>query len=90
MLVAPEVGADLIRLDEALTAFAVLDARKARVVELRFFGGLTEEETAEVLRVSRETVKRDWRLAKVWLLCELTDGVAKDETGTVAADRTDP
>ena len=90
MLVAPEIGADLVRLDEALTAFAALDARKARVVELRFFGGLTEEETAEVLRVSRETVKRDWRLAKVWLLCELTEGGAKHATGTVAADRADP
>jgi RNA polymerase sigma-70 factor (ECF subfamily) len=90
MLAAPEIGADLVRLDEALTAFAALDARKARVVELRFFGGLTEEETAEVLHVSRETVKRDWRLAKAWLLCELTDGVAKDEAGTVAADRADP
>jgi hypothetical protein len=56
-------------------------------VERRFFGGLTEEETAEVLRVSRETVKRDWKLAKVWLLCELTDGVARDETGAVAEDR---
>lgn len=86
----PEPGADLVQLDDALSAFAEFDARKAKVVELRFFGGLTEEEAAEVLKVSRETVKRDWRLAKVWLLCELTDGAAKDEAGTVAADRTDP
>jgi RNA polymerase sigma-70 factor, ECF subfamily len=74
MLVTPDAGTDLVRLDEALTALAAIDARKARVVELRFFGGLTEEEAAEVLQVSRETVKRDWKLAKVWLLCELRDG----------------
>ena len=54
-------------LDEALTALAEVDARKSRVVELRFFGGLSVEETAEALEVSAETVKRDWRLAKSWL-----------------------
>jgi len=75
----PEPGADLVRLDDALSALAEFDPRKAKVVELRFFGGLSEVEAAEVLKVSRETVKRDWRLAKVWLLCELRDGPKKDE-----------
>lgn len=63
--------ADLVALDEALTALAEVDRRKGQVVELRFFGGLSVEEVAEVLKVSKETVMRDWRLAKVWLLREL-------------------
>jgi hypothetical protein len=50
------------------------DARKAKVVELRFFGGLNLDETAQVLQVSRDTVKRDWKLAKTWLLCEMAEG----------------
>jgi RNA polymerase sigma factor (sigma-70 family) len=62
---------DLIAIDDALAAFARQDPRKAQVVELRFFGGLTVEETAEVLKVSAETVIRDWKLAKVWLAREL-------------------
>jgi RNA polymerase sigma-70 factor, ECF subfamily len=62
---------DLVKLDEALNALAEFDSRKAKVVELRFFGGLSERETAEVLGVSPNTVKRDWGLAKVWLHCEL-------------------
>jgi RNA polymerase sigma-70 factor, ECF subfamily len=64
-------SADLIALDDALTALQVLDERKSLVVELRFFGGLTNEEMAEVLEVSAETVKRDWRFARTWLLREL-------------------
>ena len=64
-------GRDLVALDDALTALAAIDPRKSQVVELRFFGGLTAEETAEVLNVSPETVLRDWKLAKVWLLREL-------------------
>ena len=64
-------GADLVALDEALDRLAGQDRRKARVVEMRFFGGLSVEEVAEVLKVSAETVMRDWRLAKVWLLREL-------------------
>jgi RNA polymerase sigma factor (TIGR02999 family) len=63
--------ADIVALDDALNALADLDERKSRVVELRFFGGLSVEETAEVLRVSTETVLRDWKLAKSWLLREL-------------------
>ena len=64
-------GKDLVALDEALTALAEMDPRKGQVVEMRFFGGLSIEEVAEVLKVSKETVMRDWRLAKVWLLREL-------------------
>ena len=63
---------DLVALDEALVALAALDPRKASVVEMRFFGGLSVEETAEVLEVSQETVMRDWRLAKAWLSRELS------------------
>jgi len=63
---------DLVALDDALNALAARDERKARVVEMRFFGGLTAQETAEVLDVSEDTVLRDWRLAKSWLLRELT------------------
>jgi RNA polymerase sigma-70 factor (ECF subfamily) len=62
---------DIVSLDDALQALAAFDPRKSRVVELRFFGGLTSKETAEVLNVSQETVLRDWRLAKVWLLRQL-------------------
>ena len=62
---------DLVALDEALTALAKFDLRKAQMVEMRFFGGLSIAEVAEVLKVSEETVNRDWRLAKVWLLREL-------------------
>ena len=64
-------AADVIALDAALTALAAFDERKSKVVELRFFGGLTVEETADVLKVSVMTVMRDWTLAKVWLLREL-------------------
>lgn len=64
---------DIVALDEALSALAAIDDRKSRVVELRFFGGLSVEETAEVLEVSPETVMRDWRLAKSWLLRELSE-----------------
>jgi len=64
-------GTDLVALDDALNSLAVMDKRKSQVVELRFFGGLSVEETAEVLKVSPETIMRDWRLAKVWLLREL-------------------
>lgn len=62
---------DLLELDKALEALAVVDARKGRVVELRFFGGLTAEETAEALGVSPDTVLRDWKLARTWLAREM-------------------
>jgi RNA polymerase sigma-70 factor, ECF subfamily len=71
LIVSREPRADLLALDEALKELALIDDRKSRVIELRFFGGLAVDETAEVLRVSAETVKRDWRLAKAWLLRRL-------------------
>lgn len=69
---APGHGVDVLALDEALQRLARLDPRKSRVVELRYFGGLTIEETAEVLAASIDIVKRDWRMARAWLLRELT------------------
>jgi len=65
-------GVDVKALDEALTALSKLDPRKSRVVELRFFGGLTVEEAADVLQISKETVTRDWQVAKTWLFRELS------------------
>jgi RNA polymerase sigma-70 factor, ECF subfamily len=70
-LLPQERDADLVALDEALVALAKIDPRQSRVVELRFFGGLSVEETAAVLRVSPETVMREWKFAKVWLRREL-------------------
>jgi RNA polymerase sigma-70 factor, ECF subfamily len=69
--ISAERGPDLIALDDALKTLAAFDERKSRVVELRFFGGLSVEETAEVLEVSPVTVMRDWGMAKAWLLREL-------------------
>lgn len=73
-LVTREPDFNLLALDHALEKLTAVDERKSRVIELRFFGGLTVEETAEVLHVSIDTVKRDWRLAKLWLLRELEGG----------------
>jgi len=72
LVVSAEPVSDVVAIDQALEALAKVDSRKASVVELRFFGGLTIEETAEVLKVSPDTVRRDWRLAKAWLLRELS------------------
>jgi len=72
LVVSPERGADIVALDDALKALASLDARQSQVVELRFFGGLSINETAEVLKVSEGTVRRDWSLAKAWLHRELS------------------
>jgi RNA polymerase sigma-70 factor, ECF subfamily len=72
LLVAQERGIEVLALDEALDALARIDARKSRVVELRYFGGLNIDETADVLGVSVDTVKRDWRMARAWLIAELT------------------
>jgi RNA polymerase sigma-70 factor, ECF subfamily len=69
---APAVGVGVLALDEALDRLSKVDYRKARVVELRYFGGMSVEETAEILRVSPETARRDWKMAKAWLLRELT------------------
>jgi RNA polymerase sigma factor (TIGR02999 family) len=77
----PDLGAmkdrHLIALDDALKALTEVDPRKGKVVELRYFGGLSVEETAGILEVSKETVARDWRMAKSWLLAELNSGDAK-------------
>src|SRR5271167_637725 len=75
-MVGGERGEDLVALDDALNALTQLDARKVQVVEMRFFGGLSVEETAEVLKISPVTVMRDWSSAKAWLYRELTRGTA--------------
>jgi RNA polymerase sigma-70 factor, ECF subfamily len=80
MVVAPQRGADLVALDDALTALAGIDERKAKVIELRYFGGLSVEETAEALNIGPDTVMRDWRLAKAWLVREMKHGAERDET----------
>jgi RNA polymerase sigma-70 factor (ECF subfamily) len=72
LLMAEARGIEVLALDEALDALAQIDNRKSRVVELRYFGGLSIEETAEVLEISVDTVKRDFRMARAWLLAELT------------------
>lgn len=76
--VCEEPDVNLVALDDALKALAAVDERKSKVVELKFFGGLNAEETAEVLRVSSDTVMRDWKFAKIWLLRELSRGRASD------------
>jgi RNA polymerase sigma-70 factor, ECF subfamily len=77
-LLTTDKGYELVALDDALDALAKLDERKSRVVELRFFGGLSVDETAEALTVSPETVMRDWKFSKAWLKNELR----RDETST--------
>ena len=74
VVIAPgeDAETDLVALDDALSGLARIDPRKAQIVEMRFFGGLTVEEIGEVLKVSTGTIKRDWRAAKVWLYHELT------------------
>lgn len=74
VLVSPSPAIELLALDRALEALAAVDVRKSQVIEMRFFGGLSVEETAEALHVSTDTVKRDWRLAKLWLLREFARG----------------
>jgi RNA polymerase sigma-70 factor (ECF subfamily) len=71
LIASPQRAPDIVALDEALQALAAFDPRKSQVVEMRFFGGLSNEEVAEALGVSERTVKRDWTLAKLWLLREL-------------------
>jgi RNA polymerase sigma factor (TIGR02999 family) len=70
-VIAHSPSRDVVAIDEALTQLAVLDERRSRVVELRFFGGLSVEETAEVLEISSATVMREWKRAQAWLYCEL-------------------
>ncbi len=78
-------GGDLVALDDALNALARLDPRKVQIIEMRFFGGLSVEETAEVLKVSPATVRRDWSIAKFWLYRELAG--TGDGSGTVETTR---
>ena len=78
LVVTNEPAQDFVALDDALVALARFDERKSRVIELRFFGGLTVDETASVLKVSPDTVMRDWRLAKVWLQREIRDAGSRD------------
>jgi RNA polymerase sigma-70 factor (ECF subfamily) len=78
-VVSEERTAELAALDDALLSLASFDQRKSQVVELRYFGGLTVEETAEVLKVSPETVARDWRIARTWLLRELSKEATSSE-----------
>jgi RNA polymerase sigma factor (TIGR02999 family) len=83
-IVGDDPGTDMVALDDAMNALSRIDPRKVQVVEMRFFGGLSVEETAEVLKVSTVTVKRDWRAARAWLYRELTgetpDGLRTLET----------
>jgi RNA polymerase sigma factor (TIGR02999 family) len=72
ILPSPQRAPEILALDEALTRLAALDERQAKIVELRFFAGMSEDETGEVLGISARTVKRDWRIAKAWLYKELT------------------
>jgi RNA polymerase sigma factor (TIGR02999 family) len=72
LTVSSQLHPDLLKVDDALNRLAKVDQRKSQVVELRFFGGLSVEETAEALKVSQETVMRDWKLAKAWLLRDLS------------------
>ncbi len=78
LVVSPDSGADLLALDEALKKLGILNARQSRVVELRYFGGLNEEEVAAALNVSSRTVRHDWSLARAWLYRELSRGAADD------------
>lgn len=78
LVVSPESGADLLALDEALEKLAALNPRQSRVVVLRYFGGLNEEEAAEALNVSTRTVRHDWSLARAWLYRELRRGGVDD------------
>jgi RNA polymerase sigma-70 factor (ECF subfamily) len=80
LLATPSPGVDVLALDQALESLSKMDSRKVRIVELRYFGGLSVEETAEVLQISPETVLRDWKMAKTWLSRELTrnGGCSKD------------
>jgi len=84
--IAEERAVDLLALDEALETLARVDPQKSHIVELRFFGGLTIEETAQVMGVSTPTVERGWRAARAWLQSELSHLISKHESRTVAKD----
>jgi RNA polymerase sigma-70 factor (ECF subfamily) len=77
-IVSPQRGSDLVAVDDALTELAARDSRKSQIVELRFFGGLNIEETAEVMGVSASTVQREWRRAKAWLYQAISQGTISE------------
>jgi RNA polymerase sigma factor (TIGR02999 family) len=77
-IVSEQCAAELIALDDALNALAAFDSRKSRIVELRFFGGLSNEEVAEVMEISLRTVEREWRKAKAWLHLAISEGVTDE------------
>ena len=79
LAVSDEPGRDLVALDDALAELAKHDERKSQMIEMRFFGGLSLDETAEALHISPDTVKRDWKLAKAWLLRELRGDTSRSE-----------
>jgi len=81
LVVAPEKHADIMALDQALTQFAALYPRQSQVVELRFYGGLDVAEAAEALKISPETIKRDWRFAKTWLLRAMSGEKGGEKSG---------
>src|SRR5947209_11068940 len=81
-VLSPATDRSILALDEALTAFSQVAPRQAKVVELRYFGGLTEEEIVAALEISPRTVRRDWDLAKAWLLRELSHSAARDHRGS--------
>ena len=85
-VIGGDQASDLVALDDAMNALARLDPRKVQIIEMRFFGGLSVEETAEVLKVSPATVRRDWSIAKFWLYLELGGGTG-DGFGTVETSR---
>jgi RNA polymerase sigma factor (TIGR02999 family) len=84
--IAQEQAVDLLSLDEALETLGEIDPQSSRIVELRFFGGLTIEETAQVMGISTPTVERGWRAARAWLQTELSPAISKDESRTLAKD----
>jgi RNA polymerase sigma factor (TIGR02999 family) len=84
--IVQEEVVDMLVLDEALETLAEVDPQKSRIVELRFFGGLTIEETAHVMGISTPTVERGWRAARAWLQTELNHSITKNESGTLAKD----
>ena len=89
LVVTAEKDGDILALDEALTEFAVLYPRQSQVVELRFFGGLEVKEAAEALKISPETVKRDWRFSKAWLLRALSTQTTAETTGEASGAKDD-
>lgn len=89
LVFSPERSRELIQLDDALESLQRVDRQQAQIVELRFFGGLTEDETAEVLGISARTVRRDWRVARAWLSAELGAEAGKEEQGEGAMEQDD-